>query len=814
MVNAVRVIKKRLSYSAFHLLLYIVFVISATGAAYAGEPIVVGIVVDGKSSLTERYLLEVSAELKDLLYEDYPVVFKRLPSFSAHWDVSRATQALKAALADPETDIVLCAGILTTLAGGSFDERLQKPVIGGFYLDSEFLRLPVSAQGDSLKENFTFIAIPGRILSDLKAFARLLDSGPVYIALDEALFRGIADLEDKIDGLAREVGLELRLVPMGTDADSFLSLLPANSRAVYLTPPLRMEKEQWQKVIDGLAERKVFTFSFRGEQDVRLGVLAGNTPDLRKRLSRRIALHIRMILDGTPPSELPVGIPLSEVFFLNMKTASRINWSPPFDLMLQAVLVDRHDSISQGDHLTIRDAMEMAIKNNPSRAVAEAASIVAEESVGIAKSGLLPQVSSDASWVRIDRERAEASLGIFPMRTFSVGVALEQAIFDDSIISRYRQARRALESSLLEQEAVIQDIMLEAGLRYLALLSAEALYRIELENLTLTQRNLELARLRRQIGVAGPEEVFRFESLLSEVRGNVIGRKSQVRNAVTGLNRSMGMDQSAEWMTVPMSKEMAIELFLGEKFINLVQNMESFDRLSAFSIDVAMERLRIRSMEMHIEAQKIEVGRLERRFYLPKVGGSAHYERRLSEDRPAADIPLPGGISGFDLDPGRDDWSLGIKISFPLFEGGRRVKELSAAKAELKGLRAELDRFKQISEQEVRDQLNALYYSYPNIKLTRVSAEMARENLNVVRDKYARGAVSILDLLDAQTQAIAREQAASVAVFAMVSDLLRYQRAISWMGILRTQEEKADFREKMEKFLSSEKQVGFTNENH
>lgn len=814
MVIVVRDIKKRLSYRAFHLLLYFMFVIHASEAACAGEPVVVGIVVDGKSSLTERYLAEVSGELKALLDEDSPVVFKRLPSFSAHWDVSRAPQALKAALSDPETDVVLCAGILTTLAAGSFDKRLQKPVIGGFYLDSEFLELPVPEQGDSLKENFTFVATPGRILSDLKAFARLLDNAPVYIALDEVLIRGIADLEDKIGGLARKVGLELRLVPMGTDADSFLSILPVNSRAVYLTPPLRMENKQWQKVIDGLAERKVLTFSFRGEQDVRLGVLAGNIPDLRKRLSRRIALHIRMILDGTPPSELPVGFPLTEVFFLNLKTASRVNWSPPFDLMLQAVLVDRHDAVLGGEHLTIRDAMEMAVQNNPSIAIAEAASIVAEESVGIARSGLLPQLSSDASWVRIDRERAEASLGIFPLRTFSVGVALEQAIFDDSIISRYRQARRAFESSQLDQEAVIQDIMLEAGLRYLAVLSAEALYRIELENLALTQRNLELARLRRQIGAAGPEEVFRFESLLAEVRADVIGRKSQVRKAVTGLNRSMGMDQSAEWTTVPMSKEAAIELFLGEKFIRLVENMESFDRLRAFSIDVAMERLRIRSMEKHLEAQKIEVDRLGRRFYLPTVGGSAHYERRLSENRPSADIPLPGGISGFDLDPGRDDWTLGIKISFPLFEGGRRVKELSAARAELKGLRAELDRFKQISEQEVRDQLDALYHSYPNINLTRVSAETARENLNVVREKYARGAVSIIDLLDAQTQAIAREQAASVAVFAMVSDLLRYQRAISWMGMLPNQKEKADFRQKLENFLSLQKQAGFTNENH
>ena len=782
----------------------------------------VGVVSDmdpthGPGGIAAAHIDRVFAEARALFGDEVRVVFQRMdPSEStpedamAHSggrDSARVEAALERALADPEVEMVLCAGVLSTLAAADPGRRLSKPVLAAFHLDPDFFGLPLSEDGRSAKRNFAFIAAPGQIRDDLADFAALVPPGtPIHLVVDEILVAGIPDFSGRIADLARQSGLELRIAPAGSNAENLLAALPPEARAAYLAPLLHMDPGEWRAVVAGLEARNLFTYSLRGETDVRLGVLAGGLSDMEDRLARRTALQMKRIREGADPSDLPVRLPAARTLFLNLGTAAAIGWSPSFDVLLRAVLVDRPDRSAGGDPLTLAMAMEEAVRRNPGATVAESSVAAAREAAGMARAGLFPQISGEVQWRRIDRGRAEASLGMVPLERLDAGIGLEHAIFDDAIVSRYRKARRAFESAVLEGEAAIQDIMLEAGLRCLALLSAEALLRIERENLSLTQRNLRMARLRREIGVAGPEEILRFETLRAEVQSRVIQRESLARQALADLNRSLGRESAARWSPTPIDRETARTLFLGESFLALVGNLDELDRLADFSAELAMDRLRIRALGRMIEAQRIEVDRLKRRFHLPSVGGMARYERRLDEER----LPptLPPGLSDFLPESGRNEWTVGLKLSLPLFEGGLRVHELGRAEADLRRLKAELALLRRAAETEVRNQLSALYHSYPNIELRERSAETAREHLDVIREKYARGAVSILELLDAQTQAITQGQAASAALYAMVSDLLRYHRAIGWMGLVPSSEDREEFRRRLEAHFANRPPTG------
>ena len=788
----------------FFTLLITIFLLPCLAQEVEKEPLVIGIVTDGRAHLTNRFIDDVRTELKTLLSRDMQLIFKESQDFDAGWKMEKVREVLWNALNDPETDLILCAGIMATLAAGTEDRHLTKPVVGGFYLDPDFIGLPMTQEGLSAKENFTFIAAPQRVRNDLTKFKELVEQDVIHIAFDASVLGAIPDFRQRVAALGQDLGLDLTLVPYGDSPQEFFSAFSSEADAVYLTPGFRMEAEEWKEVLERLARRGVLTFSLRGETDVRQGALAGITPDLRTRIARRTALHIQMITDGSEPTDLPVLLPLTHGFFLNMRTASTLGWAPSFDLMQEAVLVHRRLLVPEGEGapLSLPEAMKRAAEKNPVIVSAEAQRDIAEDTAGVVRGGFFPQLSADATWQRIDRDRAEASLGIFPQRRLSAGVRLEQLIFDDSIISRYRQARRSLEGSAFEEQAVIQDVMLEAGLRFLALLSAEALLVTEYENLEMTQSNLELAKVRREVGAAGPEEVFRFETLLAETRSRVLQRESQLRQALASLNRSMGLDQDTSWKTVDITQDEALELLFGEGFIDLVSDMQDLGRLRAFSIDVAMERMRIQAMKKQMEAAEIEIGYLRRSFFLPSVSASVSYERRLEERRLTPDLTLPG-FPELDPDPGRDDWTVGVKLSIPLFEGGTRMSRLSRSKAEFRRLQGKMGELRQRTEEEVRRQLDSLYYSYPAIELRQKSAQAARRNFELVRERYQRGAASILDLLDAQTQAVGQEQAASVAVYTMISDLLRFQRAIAWMETLSEPVEKAAFRMRFERFLES-----------
>ncbi len=62
------------------------------------------------------------------------------------------------------------------------------------------------------------------------------------------------------------------------------------------------------------------------------------------------------------------------------------------------------------------------------------------------------------------------------------------------------------------------DIAQQTATAYLNVLRAKTFERVQKDNLQLTRSNLELARVRRQIGVSGPAEVYRWESQMAIVR--------------------------------------------------------------------------------------------------------------------------------------------------------------------------------------------------------------------------------------------------------------------------------------------------------
>ena len=61
----------------------------------------------------------------------------------------------------------------------------------------------------------------------------------------------------------------------------------------------------------------------------------------------------------------------------------------------------------------------------------------------------------------------------------------------------------------------------------------------------------------------------------------------------------------------------------------------------------------------------------------------------------------------------------------------------------------------------------------------RKSADAAARTLELVQDSYARGAASILDLLDAQNNALTSELAAVTAVYDFLDDWAEVQRSVA-----------------------------------
>jgi outer membrane protein TolC len=147
------------------------------------------------------------------------------------------------------------------------------------------------------------------------------------------------------------------------------------------------------------------------------------------------------------------------------------------------------------------------------------------------------------------------------------------------------------------------------------------------------------------------------------------------------------------------------------------------------------------------------------------------------------------------------DWSVGVSLTLPLFQGGERFSEQKRVFHELARLRLERAAVKERIDQRIQAAVIKTEVSFPSIQLSRDAAEASGKNLELVMDSYSRGVVSILDLLDAQNASLVTEQAAANAVYDFLIDLMEVQRAANLFDFFTSPEERESWFSRMKAFF-------------
>jgi outer membrane protein TolC len=763
----------------------------------------IAVVADGSGPLINDFVRGVEHELRPLLGPKGDFSLVRDPAFVGQRTRESVRRAFRTALERRDVSMVLCAGVLASSVAADPELALSKPVVGGLYLDGELFPLPGGAGLSPGKRNLNQVVVTGQVRRDLRALRNMMQGGSVGVLLDRNVVREVPGVRQRMPALAAEAGLDAFLLPAGGDVQEVLAGVPQGTDWVYVTPLPGLSGADLASLYATLQGRGTAVFSFQGREEVERGAAAGMFPDMSQRLYRRIALNMQLILDGAEPETLPTRLSGGNELFLNRGALRAAGQTLPVDVLLQAGLLGEEPAQETGPVLTLEGAMRLAVERNLAVRAQGRTTDAAEFRARRAAGAFLPRVEANMAYSRIDQDRSAAQFGLHPWQRTTAGGSVRQMLFDDSIITRYRQAGALAESAGFREASGRMDAMLRTGLAYLKVLSARALLEIERENLDLTRENLEMARVRRSAGVSGPEDVLRWETLLAGTRSSLLRREADLRTAWLGLNQAMNMPQETRWNMETWDETRAVRGFLDGALVRAVRTLEDLDRVREFSLTRVDDSPAVKALERRIRAQRLELARVKRSFYLPRVAGQLSYDHELDVHRSGT---MPAYESAYEAST--DTWSVGVEMTLPLFSGGSRVAEKNEAKAELENFLLQRERLRETMSRETLARINDLYHSYPNIELTAVGADRARRNLEVVREKYGAGEVSILSLLDAQSQAIAREQNAALAVYGFVADLLRYQRAVSWMQAGRSEEEQREFVHRLENWNKrSEREV-------
>ena len=751
----------------------------------------IAIVRDRDSPWFEEIIAGFRAELTSLAGEQYR--FELRDTFNADGDPASVEQVLREALAAPDVDVIYTAGFVATYtASGLEAAERTKPIVGGAVESLDLSSEHISLEGGSTLPNYTFIQSPRRVEADLEKLVELSGADTVYAIVDRFAFESLEGIyRPEIDKLEAKLGVRLQAVQRGETVEESVAVLPADARAVYLPILSGVEVGFRQRLFAALAERGVFTLSILGVRDVRLGAFAGLASDNSEALHRRIALNLHQILSGVPTELLPVLLRADDRLVINLRTAAALDWSPDYATSLAAQLLFEDSLFDDADELSLESAMSIASELNPQVVAAAARSRETGYAASAVRANYLPNLDlvgqSGALGVT---ERITPALTPAHSHSLSLGLELRQLLFSDRVTSQYRAQSLVAEASRLEEDSARLDAIAAAAFAFLDVLSAEALYAIEKENLQLIENNLQLAKLRRDIGAGEAVEIFRWQSSRAQARSDLFRRDSSVRTARVQLNVALGMERTRHWRLADIRLADDEFYFLEDSLSVLVKDLASFRGFIEFVRQEARLRApEVQAFEKNIEAQGILLAERGRRNFVPEVQATAGFRRSL----------LGAHERRSDSE---NEWSVGVGFVLPAFDG-KRTAETGQLRSGRDRLSAQRDQALFLVEQAALSAVYGMGATHPAMLFSREALTSATDNFEAVQTKYQEGAATILDLLDAQSALLAQKQSEALAGYAYLADVISLQRAISWFEFFASSEERARWGERLRAFLAT-----------
>jgi outer membrane protein len=401
-------------------------------------------------------------------------------------------------------------------------------------------------------------------------------------------------------------------------------------------------------------------------------------------------------------------------------------------------------------HLTLAEAGQLALKNNPRVAQSQHQARSYEDVTREFRAAYLPTVSGNITAVGADsgsRLAAGALNNSVVYNHLGTGVTLNQLVTDFGRTHSLVQSASLMSSA--EQQAVNvtkADVILRTEAAYLAVLRARSLLSVARETVQTRQLVADQVSALFQNKLKSSLDLSFAKVNLADAQLLLSTARSDVQSAQAELARYLGLPSSTQFDLadtatagqIPQSSDTLVQTAL-QKRPELLQ-----------------QRLEVQSSQQY-----------------------AHAERLLS--RPAVELLGTAGYvpAGDPQIPGRFG-AVGMNLNIPIFNGGlykaRRFEAEEKAAAAGKGLR---DLELQISR-DVRVAWLDATNAYERLGLTQQLLDQAKLALDLAQTRYKLGLSSIVELSQSQLQYTSAELARARARYDYDAQetILRYQAGL------------------------------------
>jgi outer membrane protein TolC len=379
--------------------------------------------------------------------------------------------------------------------------------------------------------------------------------------------------------------------------------------------------------------------------------------------------------------------------------------------------------------LTLREAVQLALNQNPQVQIANLNLAQSVQDRDMARAGLLPQIDFES----VDRAMRYNIYALFgskfpgipqhggPFQFFQAGPGFSMPIFDLTLWRRWQSAHQGIRASEAQETTVREQIVLLVVSQYLGGLRAGAAVVAAQSRVDLAQALYDQASDLQKNGVGTGLDTLRANVELQNEKQRLIEAQTQEEVALYGLVRLLNLEPH--------------------------QKVELADKPSFFQTP---EFEASQSLEQAL-ATRPEMQALEARERIARLGKKTASDSRL----PSINLSGDWAYQGLSLQSSIPSYTFQASLDVPLFTSGRIHAQITRSDLELKKVARERADLRDQIALEVKTGIAQLESARHEVDVANLGVKLAQEEVTQARDRFQAGVANNIEVITAQ-DALAR----------------------------------------------------------
>ena len=374
---------------------------------------------------------------------------------------------------------------------------------------------------------------------------------------------------------------------------------------------------------------------------------------------------------------------------------------------------------------TLQQAWATAIQFDQRIAAVEAERDAANHNVRSAKASRYPRVDLLGSFTQLDSAPrfvfgdSFVSPKIFADDNFvNAGVQVELPLFTSGLIpNQISAAKSVADASQAQLEAVRQDILLDVAQKYISVLRASSAVSVAQSSVKTLASHADDAKNQFEFGAVPKNDYLAASVSLANSQQRKLQAANQLDLAHAAYNRLLGRPLAD---SVALDPDLPTDTLVDEKNLNNLTQLALQNRQELSGLSARAEALR----------NKSTAERASSRPQLALTGGYNFMENEVLDRN--------------------EFWAVGVTLKWNLFDGGQTRQRAAASELDSIAVQHRLTDLKSRIELQVRQAWLDCSESANRKTVAESAVQQAVENLQVARDRYAAGAGTNTEVLDAE----------------------------------------------------------------